>query len=275
LRQEFIADGPIRADGFNIPYSEAPPVMTYSSQVLGELSPPAGVGLTALDKNTKVENLKNGKYEWTLSNLESDRKNRRYIKVSIDGKDFVGAHDVFRGMGKEFSMHFNVLKSADLDWLHWFSSKWGYQLNWNQTLFKSSSGEATLSGQSLRALYRLNPGIYLKEKTWYLGFGLDPFQLENTSIIAYGFSVGLYDLAPKWAPLFDRSDFRFDYVLGGGTDAAKVVSAYRFQYQIKTEVKKNQFMSVGARLDMTKVSVASADSSLNWPQLTVGYSYLF
>lgn len=273
LRQEFIPNGPIRSDNLKIQYLEPPPTQTYASEISALLAVPAEINLSPTDRLTQIETQPNGQVEWKLQRLEIHRKNRRFIKATIGGKDFIAARDVYRGIGKEFSAHFNFLKSIDINWLQWLNERWGYQLAWYQVFMKGNDAEVLWA--ELRALYRLNSGLYLKDPTWFISAGIDPFQIDKTSVIGLTVGLGRYEVAPLWATWFDFAESHMDLSIGGSGDTVKLGYSMRLQYELKAEVKKGQYFSSGLKMDVTQISVGDTSTTLIWPQIKFGYTFLF
>jgi hypothetical protein len=275
LRQEFVVVGTIRSEKVNVPYVLAPPQMTYYDEVSGVLNAPTGVALAPLDKLATVEAIGDNRYRWTLKNLESDRKNQRFVKVKIGGEDFVGAHEVTRGIGKEFSISGNILKSAEVKWTQWLSPTWGYLLNWEKVIFKGSS-DPDLSWISLRVLYRLQPALHLTKDSFYFGLGFDSFSAASQSILSPTITFGQISKAAKWAAsTFQYQDWFVEYGTGGNAGGVTLSSAIRASYLLRAEFRKQNFLTVGLKIDSYSVSDGATSSSLTWPMASIGYIFLF
>ncbi len=289
MRQEFFIKGDLPSDKNKIFLSENSKNRTYSDHVelLGKL--PEGFSASSADANSKFLTSKSGNFKWVWSNLNSNKKNRRYLTVKNAEQKWTAGYDVEQVTPAEFYIGINTYTSnqainANIGISWWFENfltinseatylRWGASLKRAQHL-ATKSGEPKIDITQAEILYRLTPGFYMQDETWGLSLPISMLSSESNSLQSFGLGAFWHKRLPtnlaKYASWLNSSA---TYLLPSGSDL-KLKQALTISTLAYKKINDLFWLNYGGGLSQYNFDPKAGQEPMQL-NLEVGLSYRF
>jgi hypothetical protein len=197
LRQEFMITGPVRKSGLKVLITSGYQDQTFSDKIVLTLQVPEGVTLSPYDRRTSLEKTSETEYQWTLTDLEKNSSNRRYVKVATPDGSFVGAIDIHRSLSLDGRLRLMLPWWAQFHLESVLTSKVSSYLSYDQQMVKSSS-QPDVRLTTIGFEYHLPSGVHMQDPAYGLLADVTSFQndIQSTFLI----NGGVYGeiKSPSW-----------------------------------------------------------------------------
>jgi hypothetical protein len=197
LRQEFLITGPVRKDTLHVYVTSKPQTETYSSHVTLGLQTLAENSLSPYDRRTTLNKLSESDYEWTLSDLEKNSANRRYLKVTSPEGVFVGAYDVHRSLSLDGELRLMLPLWAQFRLQGTLNRRFSSYLSYDQQMVKKSS-EPDVKLITVGFQYRMPAGIHLEDAAFGPSLDVTAFQNDIKSVLLMNAGLFAEFHSPAW-----------------------------------------------------------------------------
>lgn len=193
--------------------------------------------IEGFEKDSKVE-YSGEKIFWTVSSLEKDQHNTRYLRIKTPKQDTIGAFNVFRQRTREVSLKATypggLISHVRLDPLHSWYSVWGTMKN---PLAKAKVSDFFLHQISFGA--SIHPRWISEEymiPPWQIGLQYSFFSndTQDFSTISALFETSFY--LPRILSWLGRSGtLRAEHNPGGGSLPIKMKSSTQFELELRPQ----------------------------------------
>ncbi len=251
LRQEFIRRGKVRKENVRVQIDGRSTNKTYGSSLKLGLLRPAELNLSNGDKQSLLTDNQATRATWQLNELEINKKNRRFLKVTTDNMDYFAAYDVVRGASWDFQINLEVPARVDTYIEKWLAESWALSLRAAQQMTVAAA-EPDVKSTEFAVLYRLNRGLHAQDP----GYGVSLFtrnqtigsQETNVSFSVLGFGLwGERKLTRRFWGIGDWVLWDFHYGLSGGTADLKLKTNYDFSIKLRRFIASAFYSDLGIR----------------------------
>ena len=270
LRQEFLLKGQIRPQSLQIKVLSPNNLATYGTTLKTQLLVPEGVRLTPYDNNSSLTVQDSHVWNWTLTNLQLDSNNRRFLRVSQEDSGteaFVGGLDILRSRRNEVHLDFGFYPlMASLDYRFWLQERWGLEVQAMNYIQKGAS-ELGFIMYGLGLNYRLTPSLISQSYSSTLGIGINSISTDQFTFQALSLqSEVLIPIAKRFNQFFDRSYIRLSSPISPLSSTYSTGISFHLQYILQ---KKFDTFEMGTGLGYDNFTFSYGNSESDFRRLLV------
>lgn len=275
LRQEFLINGPLRPSDLKITLNSIPSKISYKDNYTLNVIPSDGVSISPVDRSSKV--LKEDKlYKWTLGALEKNKKNTRLLKATTESGSFYAQYEIERAPAFESVLSMSVPLWSDFYLMHWLNDRYGLHFSLHQQMQKSSPEDLSQSSISTGLLYRLKPGMNLRDLSPQIGLSLGMLTIDHTSSPYVSAKFVYQTDVPKGLMQFsDILESHLSLGLATLNTDLKLSSIYRLDLKLKTKMHDTLYYEYGFFLNQTAVLLNNIERKKQSIHIQGGIGWLF
>lgn len=278
FRQEFFIQGTPPTESLRI-YAVDLANDTYSSSVKMTLELPKGITLYSREVNSRVAR-KGKQIEWTVSGLQKDKDNKRFLYLKKNKKEYTVYQTIYRGSAFETQLGATYLSSekislANLGLNYWINKRSGLSITMDQALTKNDAIDKW-SVTEFSYLHRFSAGINFKDPSFYGSIYLRTMSLGDLSFSQMGLGVGHNT---RFSSLFMKQianwySWNFRYYLGSKSNEIEIKRLITADYKLYLQLSNPFYFNYGLGLQSLSVSDSNLLKSTQI-NLTLGLNYLF